>query len=75
MASMFVERVLLPVDHALLQRDVELGELDLLRLGAERGMMSIVTASGGVRIFRPFMSAGVAIGRLLLVMWRMPLSQ
>ena len=38
-------------------------------------MMSIVTASGGVRIFSPFMSAGDSTGRLLLETWRMPLSQ
>ena len=38
-------------------------------------MMSTVTASGGVRIFRPFKSSGLSSGRLLLLIWRMPLSQ
>ncbi|NDG40514.1 MAG: thioesterase family protein [Betaproteobacteria bacterium] len=37
-------------------------------------MMSTVTASGGVRIFKPFISAGDLIGRLLLDIWRIPLS-
>jgi hypothetical protein len=36
--------------------------------------MSIVVGSGGVRIFRPRRSSGRLIGRLLLLMWRMPLS-
>src|ERR687894_2137512 len=36
--------------------------------------MSMVIGSGGVRILRPFRSAGFTIGRLLLVIWRMPLS-
>ena len=34
----------------------------------------MVEGSAGVRIFRPRRSAGWLIGRLLLLMWRMPLS-
>ena len=68
------ERVLLPVHHALLQRDVELVEVDLLRRRAERLEDVDGGGSAGVRIFRPRRSSGWLIGRLLLVMWRMPLS-
>jgi hypothetical protein len=68
------ERVLLAVDHALLEGDVEIAESDLLGGGAERLEAIDRHRIGGVRIFRPARSAGLPIGRLALVVWRMPLS-
>ena len=61
------ERILLPVDHALLQRDVELAEGDLLCSGTE-GAEDVDRYRVRRRAdLQPLQILGLTIGRLLLV--------
>ena len=69
------DRVFLAIDHALVQLGRQLREAICVTCPPTASMAATICRSGGVRIFKPCMSAGVFTGRFELVMLRKPHSQ